>query len=77
MSDATELTSAGDLVARLRSGELGSEELLDLQLDRIGRLDGELNAVVTLDVERARRAPRGRRDAAPAEGRGARCTACR
>ena len=69
MSDATELTSAGDLVARLRSGELGSEELLDLQLDRIGRLDGELNAVVALDVEGAREAARAA-DAAPAEGRG-------
>ena len=69
MSDAPELTSAGDLVARLRSGELGSEELLDLQLERIGRLDGELNAVVALDVEGAREAARAA-DAAPAEGRG-------
>ena len=39
MSDAPQPASAGDLVARLRSRELGSEELLDLQLDRIGRLD--------------------------------------
>jgi amidase len=69
MSDAPERASAGELVARLRSGELGSEELLDLQLDRIGRLDGELNAVVALDVEGAREAARAA-DAAPAEDRG-------
>jgi Asp-tRNA(Asn)/Glu-tRNA(Gln) amidotransferase A subunit family amidase len=69
MSDAPELTSATDLVARLRSRELGSEELLDLQLERIGRLDGELNAVVALDVEGAREAARAA-DAAPAGDRG-------
>ena len=69
MSDAPEKASAGELVARLRSGELGSEELFDLQLDRIGRLDGALNAVVALDVEGAREAARAA-DAAPADGRG-------
>ena len=76
MSDAPELTSATDLVARLRSGELGSEELLDLQLERIGRLDGELNAVVALDVEGRARGARGRQTPRPPRA-AARSTACR
>jgi amidase len=46
--------SATEMVGRLASGEVGSEELLDAQLARIDRWNGELNAVVALDVERAR-----------------------
>ena len=40
----------------LRTGELRSRELLELYLDRIERLDGDVNAVVTLDADRARAA---------------------
>jgi amidase len=46
--------TASEAVALLASGELGSEELLDAQLARIARFDGDVNAVVALDVERAR-----------------------
>jgi amidase len=50
-STATELTAA------IRSKEISSRELLELYLDRIDRLDrvdkGGVNAVVTLDAERA------------------------
>ncbi|MBV9012823.1 MAG: amidase [Pseudonocardiales bacterium] len=47
---------AGRLAEAIRTKELSSRELLESYLDRIGRLDGEVNAVVTLDVERARAA---------------------
>jgi amidase len=46
--------SASVLAERLRRRELGSRELVDLYLDRIDRLNPGLNAVVTLDAERAR-----------------------
>ena len=44
---------ANQLVARLRRRELSSRELLALYLQRVERHNGNLNAVVTLDVERA------------------------
>ena len=48
------LRTATELVASLRSKELSSRELLDHYLERVERLNPELNAVVTLDAERAR-----------------------
>lgn len=44
---------AARLVAALRAGEVSSRELLDLYLSRIEAADPALNAVVTLDAERA------------------------
>lgn len=52
--DAT--ATATELAAAVRRREVRSVELLDLYLDRIDRLDGDVNAVVTLDVDRARAA---------------------
>jgi amidase len=49
-----EFADATDAVAAVGSREISSRELLDLLLDRVERLGGPLNAVVTLDVERAR-----------------------
>ena len=46
-------TPAGDLAARVRGGELSARELVQASLDRIGSLDGELNAFVEVDGERA------------------------
>jgi amidase len=43
------------LVAALRRREIGSRELLDHYVERVERLDPAVNAVVTLDVERARK----------------------
>jgi len=48
--------SASQLAAALRRREVGSRELLEHHLARIERLGPGLNAVVTLDVERARAA---------------------
>ncbi len=45
--------SATALAAAIRRKEISSRELLDLHLARIDALNGKLNAVVTLDVERA------------------------
>jgi amidase len=48
--------SATELAAAIRAKEIASRELLDVYIDRIGRLGGPINAVVTLDVDRARAA---------------------
>jgi len=48
------LKSASYLTAALRARELGALELLDHQLARVERLNARLNAVVTLDADRAR-----------------------
>src|SRR5271165_5188349 len=54
--DAVELTYAG--IARqaqlIAAGEISSRELVELYLDRIARLDGELNAFRVVFAERAR-----------------------
>ncbi|MCY4486617.1 MAG: amidase family protein, partial [Deltaproteobacteria bacterium] len=60
-------TVARDLLAALRSGEISSRELLELFLRRIEAADPALNAVVTLDAERARRLA-GAADEAKARG---------
>lgn len=59
--------SATELAAGIRAKEWSSRELLDLYLDRINRLDGPVNAVVTLDADRARVAANAA-DAALARG---------
>jgi amidase len=50
------LRPAHELAAAIRRRELSSRELLDHYLARVERLNPPLNAVVTLDVEGARRA---------------------
>jgi len=47
--------SAADQLDALASGRVSSEELLEVYLSRIGTHNETLNAIVTLDVERARR----------------------
>ena len=56
MDESAATWSATKLAAAIRAGTLSSRELLDCYLDRIDRLDGDVNAVVTLDVDRARAA---------------------
>lgn len=46
--------SATELAARIRRREVSSREVLDHLLARVARLDGPINAVVTIDAERAR-----------------------
>lgn len=50
--------SAGELAGRIRAREIGSLELTEHYIDRIERLDGDVNAVVVRDFERARKAAR-------------------
>jgi amidase len=59
--------TATELAAMVRSKEVSSRELLDGYLDRIQRLNPPINAVVTLDVDRAR-AGADAADAATARG---------
>ena len=53
LDDAWATRSATELEAALRAGEISSRGLLELYLDRIERLDGPLNAVITLATQRA------------------------
>lgn len=53
------LWSATRQAAAIRDGEFGSRELLELLVSRIERLNGDLNAVVTLDLDTAREAADG------------------
>lgn len=46
--------SATDLVAAIRRRDSSSLELLEFYASRIATLDGPLNSVVSLDLERAR-----------------------
>src|SRR4051794_12504776 len=59
--DAT--SSATELAAAIRRKQVGSRELLDAFVDRIDRLDGKVNAVVTRDLDRARAAAKAADDA--------------
>jgi amidase len=53
MDDDLCFTPAVELARRLRARELSARELLDAYLDRIGRVNPVLNAIVTLAEERA------------------------
>ena len=46
---------AHEVAAAIRGGQLTSRDYLELMLERQQRIDGALNCVVTLDVDRARR----------------------
>jgi aspartyl-tRNA(Asn)/glutamyl-tRNA(Gln) amidotransferase subunit A len=48
-----------ELVHRIKSRQISPVEVLRVYLDRIERFNGELNAIVTLDAERAMREARG------------------
>jgi amidase len=56
-------SSARDQVAAVRAREISARELLDLHLDRIHERNPELNAIVSLDEERARTAAAAADDA--------------
>ena len=53
MDDDLCFTPAVELARLLRSGELSARELLDAFLNRIHRINPQLNAIVTLDEERS------------------------
>jgi amidase len=58
--DELAFAPALDQAARVRAGEVTPLELVDLYLERIERLDPQLNAYVTVDAERARAAAQAR-----------------
>jgi amidase len=67
MDDATAFAPAHELARSVRDGEISSRQLLDGFVDRVERLNPTVNAVVTLDVDRARAAA-DRADEALARG---------
>jgi amidase len=54
MDEAVATWTATRLAAAIRARELSSRDLLELYVDRVERLNPPLNAVVTLDLDRAR-----------------------
>ena len=56
MTDLSTYSSAIDQVAAVRTGRVSARELLDLHLDRIAEVNPRVNAVVSIDEERARAA---------------------
>ncbi|MGZ4688284.1 MAG: amidase family protein [Acidimicrobiia bacterium] len=71
MDQATATWTASRLAAAIRARQLSSRDLLELYIDRIERLTPPLNAVVTLDLERARaEAARADEEAERGEWRG-------
>jgi amidase len=55
--------TATELAGAIRSKDVSSRELLELYLDRVERLNPSINAVVTLDADRARQAAAAADDA--------------
>ena len=47
-------SSARDMLAAVRSKEISARELMELHLARIDRVNGAINAIVSLDVDRAK-----------------------
>jgi hypothetical protein len=54
MSDISVDSTARDQAAAVLAREISARELLDLHLTRIEERNGEINAIVSLDAERAR-----------------------
>ena len=54
MTDLTVDSTARDQAAAVRRKDISARELLDLHLDRIAERNPQLNAIVSLDEERAR-----------------------
>lgn len=63
MHDEVALWPANRLARAVRDRDLGSVELLEVFLERIERFNPTVNAVVTLDVDRARSAARAAEEA--------------
>ena len=77
MSDLA-FASAIEVLSLLNKREISSRELLELYLGRIDRYDGQVNAVVYLDVENARkRADLADQARDAGESWGICCTVCR
>ena len=56
MTDLSTYSAASEQVAAVRARTISARELLDLHLDRIGEVNPRVNAVVSIDEERARAA---------------------
>ena len=49
-----DVATANQIIAAIAARTVSSREVLEHLIDRIDRLDGDLNAVVALDLDRAR-----------------------
>ena len=68
--------SASELVQQLKNKDISAVELLEAQLDQIASINPDINAVVTLDEDRARqRAAAADKDLKRGQT-GVHCTAC-
>ena len=55
VTDELVYQSTATLARRIRLREVSSREVLDALLERVSKLDGPINSVVTIDAERAGR----------------------
>jgi amidase len=55
MAEDLAYQSAGSIAEAIRARQVSSREVLDALLERVARLDGPVNSVVTIDAERAQR----------------------
>ncbi len=62
-SPALGLATATELARQIRDREISAVELLDHYLDRVDTINPEINAVITLDADRARNAAQAADDA--------------
>src|SRR3954453_22697005 len=69
MDDDLCIRPATELAALVRERQVSARELMDAHLDRIERLNPDLNAIVTLDAAGARAAAAPRPGAAPPDAR--------
>ena len=69
--------SARDMAGAVRTKQISARELLDVHLDRIEATNTSINAIVSLDVERAPSRRHGPTSGGPAMSRSVHCTVCR
>ena len=70
MADLSVDSTARDQAAAVRAREVSARELLELHLERIAERNPQLNAIVSLDEERAREGAAAADEALAAAGRG-------
>ena len=54
MAELTSYSTAREMAAAVRNGTISARELLELHLTRIDEVNPSVNALVSLDPERAR-----------------------
>ena len=76
MTDSDLTQSASGLIQQIKNKDISAVELLDKLLDRISAVNPDINAVVTMDEDRARERAAAADEALENGADWDRCTAC-